>query len=502
MARASGAKASLTARWRTPLLRPAFRPASPTMAADTTDLEHSIFADDSFFGGDSLASTANVLVQFGDIERFKREFIESNRGKPLFIVRFENVGGITMQDFVELLRQRLSPILAQSSDHHFYFDSMRSALLLGIAPLQSVDSGRAPNVDNAIGKLHEEVHRKRLCTFGFGVARTQCNFISNANEILDVLLRSSAKNLRDNLIRWSWTYFNRANTYFAGNAEEAVIQPTVFYDHRGKSFTVKGGEVFVGGGLYKGYHELISDIPEDEDLERIELLILEKLLIACEKTPGVLKFNISPQTLLDTFSQSERVVRLNRLLHARGLNPRNVRFELVEKPYEETGKKLKEVCQEFHNFGISFAADDFGVKSQSHQVILDLGQMIKEFKLDPISFKFKPDEDRTKFLDNLAFISYCKRLADNREAYITAEAVEDVDTLKFLLELHIHQYQANMFCAKMPVAEYRERFARMTDLPEEALFQILTDPALAERQRQCGDIFIVAAEAGLLKKSG
>ncbi|MBX7059122.1 MAG: EAL domain-containing protein [Leptospirales bacterium] len=472
------------------------------MAIDPANLDASIFADDSLFGSDSLASTANVLVQFGDIERFKREFIESNRGKPLFIVRFENVGGVTMQDFVDLINQRLGPILDQGVDHHYYFDSMRSALILGIAPLQSVDAGRAPNIDNAIGKLHEEVHRKRLCTFGFGVARTQCNFISNSNEILDVLLRSSAKNLRDNLIRWSWTYFNRANTYFAGNAEEAVIQPTVYYDHRARRFTVKGGEVFVGGGLYKGYHELISDIPEDEDLERIELLILEKLIIACEKTPGVLKFNISPQTILDTFSQSERVVRLNRLLHARGLNPRNVRFELVEKPYEETGKKLKEVCQEFHNFGITFAADDFGVKSQSHQVILDLGQMIKEFKLDPISFKFKPDEDRTKFLDNLAFISYCKRLADNREALITAEAVEDVDTLKFLLELHIHQYQANMFCSKMPVTEYRLRFAEMRDLPEDTVIQILSDADLADRQRETGDIFQVAREAGLLPAEG
>jgi EAL domain-containing protein (putative c-di-GMP-specific phosphodiesterase class I) len=323
--------------------------------------------------------------------------------------------------------------------------------------------------------------------------------VSNTSEIFEVLAESSARNLRDNLIRWSWTDFNKVNTYFSGDAQEAVIQPTVFFDPRSRSFSVRGGEVFVGGGIYEGYHQLINDIPAGQDIERIELLIFEKLIIACEKIPGVLKFNISPQTLLDTFSSHDRVVRLTRLLHARGLEPHNVRFELVEKPYvEEKDKLLKEVCQDFFNFGITFAADDFGVKSQSHQVILDLGLMIKEFKLDPISFKFKADEDRTKFLDNLAFIAYCKRLADNREALITAEAVEDYDTLRFLMEHQIHQYQANMFCGKMTVVEYGAEFANMSGLPEDAAMEIFSTPELAARQKKSGNIFFLARELGMI----
>jgi small conductance mechanosensitive channel len=78
-------------------------------------------------------------------------------------------------------------------------------------------------------------------------------------------------------------------------------------------------------------------------------------------------------------------------------------FELIEKSYEESDDfQLKDVCQCFWDYGFSFAADDFGVKSSSHQVVLDLGIMIQEFKLDPISFKFKVKEDKVKFLDNLA----------------------------------------------------------------------------------------------------
>jgi EAL domain-containing protein (putative c-di-GMP-specific phosphodiesterase class I) len=204
---------------------------------------------------------------------------------------------------------------------------------------------------------------------------------------------------------------------------------------------------------------------------------------------------------MDTFGRHERVTRFSRLLHARGLNPANIRLELVEKPYEEIGRGLKEVCQDFFNYGVTFAADDFGVKSQSHQVVLELGIMIKEFKLDPISFKFKADEDRIKFLDNLAFIAYCKRLADNREAAITAEAVEEFDTLQFLMEHRINQFQANIFFKKMPIKEYRETFEQLAQLPQEAVFQVLKDPALYARQQEVGNIFKVAREAGFFSST-
>lgn len=55
--------------------------------------------------------------------------------------------------------------------------------------------------------------------FDFGIARTQCNYISYVDEIFHELEVSSLKNLQDNLIRWSWTYLNRVNDYFAGEKQ-------------------------------------------------------------------------------------------------------------------------------------------------------------------------------------------------------------------------------------------------------------------------------------------
>jgi EAL domain-containing protein (putative c-di-GMP-specific phosphodiesterase class I) len=322
-----------------------------------------------------------------------------------------------------------------------------------------------PNIDNAVGRFLDQCEKERNISFRFGIGRTRCNYISESDEIYKELVESSKKNLIDNLTRWKWTFFNRANTYLSTSSKDAMIQPTVYYNPTTKTFSVKGGEVFIGGGIYQSYKELLHDIPPDQDLNRFELLILEKLLLAVEGSPGVLKFNISPQSFIDIFKDPNKVKRFYGLLINKNINPNLIRLELVEKPYEEKDVKLKDVCKMFWDYGISFAADDFGVRSQSHQVVLELGIMIKEFKLDPLSFQFKQDDDQIKFLDNLAFIDYCQHLANNRDAIITAEAVQDIETLEFLVEHKIYYFQTNILCGKMNVEQYKTYFSSMQNLP-------------------------------------
>ena len=369
-----------------------------------------------------------------DLESFKKKFIDNHRGRPIFMVRMENIRGLSLIDFINFLKKEI---------HNF------------------------PEI--------------KIIDYGF-------YFVENFED----LSKTSEKNLNDNLVRWGWTYFNKANSYISGASHEAMIQPTVCYDSKEKTFSVKGGEIFVGGGAYKGYKDLITDIPLGQDINRVELLILEKLIIASENAPGLLKFNITPQSLIDTFSNHEKVNRFNGLIRSKNLLPKNVRFELIEKHYEEDEFLLKDVCQCFWDYGYSFAADDFGVKSSSHQIVLDLGIMIQEFKLDPISFKFKATEDKVKFLDNLAFIDYCKKLADNREAVITAEAVGDLETLKFLMEHQIGQYQAFILFNKISLMQYKEEFESLKNIPVEVVFEILSNHTLLKEQRKEGHIFKVA----------
>lgn len=441
----------------------------------------------------------NSSQDLQDLESFKKKFIDSHRGRPIFMVRIEEINGISLVDFINLLKSEIHQFPGiKILDLGFYFIEAEQSLLLGIASAGDIADDAFPNLDSYFGKLHQESLRSKTCEFNYGISRTQSNFISNVNEIFEDLSKTSEKNLSDNLVRWGWTYFNKANSYISGNSHDAMIQPTVCYNPKEQTFSVKGGEVFVGGGTYKGYKELITDIPLDQNIKRIELLILEKLIIASEGSPGLLKFNISPQSLIDTFSSHEKVNRFTNLIRSKNLEPKNVRFELIEKHYEEDKFYLKDVCQCFWDYGFSFAADDFGVKSSSHQIVLDLGIMIQEFKLDPISFKFKVYEDKVKFLDNLAFIDYCKKLAHNREAVITAEAVGDLETLKFLLEHQIEQYQAFILFNKISLVEYKEEFESLRNLPVDSVFEILSNPILLKEQRKIGNIFTVARNNKLL----
>ena len=432
-------------------------------------------------------------------EKFGDEFINENRGRPLFLILFQNLQNILPDKFIELIVNKVKDESSKSSfPFKFHIFNEKDRLYLGVSPQNENGYNELPNIDSIIGNFYHQYIKHKKLYFEFGVGRTQCNYISEIDEILSELFISANQNLIDNLKRWNWTFFNKTHDFFANDEANAVIQPVIFYDYQRETFSLKGGEVFIGGDAYSSYSELLSHIPEDKDINRVELLILEKLISACRNSPGLLKMNITPQSLIDTFYSREKVRKFIELIEKNKLNTKNIRLEIVEKPYEEDKITLKEVCEYFHNFGITFAADDFGVKNQSHQIVLELGRVIKEFKLDPISFKFKVEEDHTKFLDNLAFIEYCKRLADNREAIITAEAVEDYETLSFLLTHQIHYFQTNILCKKITIENYNKSYHHMQNLPEKIVRHILTDEKLLEEYSDYESVFKLAKSKELI----
>ncbi len=74
--------------------------------------------------------------------------------------------------------------------------------------------------------------------------------------------------------------------------------------------------------------------------------------------------------------------------------------------------------------------------------------------------------------------------ADNREAVITAEAVEDLDTLRFLMEHQIYQFQANILFGKMTVSDYKRDFDNLHSIHEDIVREVLTDKILSEKQKK------------------
>lgn len=445
------------------------------------------------------------LVRFlkdDDFPRFKNVLIEEHRGRQILLFKIRQITGMDVQEFLNVLGaevEALRPRLNLKEEILFWACGDESVLYVGASPGQEFFMENANSFYAILGRLHDSFRVNGLKQFEFGIGRTQANYISDWEEIFTELDQHAEHNLEDNLRRWNWTKLTRVNNYFAFQNVDAVIQPIVYYEPRRKAFSIRGGEVFIGGKQYEGYEALLKDIPSIQDRNRIDILILEKLVASCAEAPGLLKFNITPQALIDTFHNDEKVGRLKDMILRAKLQPQNIRLELVEKPYEEGAQSLREVCERFADIGITFAADDFGMKSQSHHLVLKLGDLIKEFKLDPISFKFRIDQDHIRLLDNLAFIQYCKHLANNRDAMITAEALEDVEDLKVLIGHQVYYYQANMFCGKIPLKEYTENYNRWQNLPSPIVHQMLHSEDILPKVVERKNLFALAEELGLWK---
>lgn len=435
-----------------------------------------------------------------ELEEFIEEVISLNKGRSVFLVRFTKISGIQIEDFTKSIYEHLSSSsfpeeLYKLKFHYIHFDK---AVLLGIAPKPSCKELLRPEF--VIKDFQNQIAENKE-NFYFGTARTQVNFISEPEEIFHLLHSLAIKNLEDNALQKRWLRLNRLNAYIADSEIDSLIQPTICYEAKKDVFHTIGGEVFIGNSYYKDYAKFLEDIPQEEDQDRIQLLLVEKQILSCRACPGLLKFNIHPQNFINFFSTRRKVEKLIQLIQDCDLEPKRIRIELLEQPYEYKEKEhkmnLRELCSLFHEFGITFAADDFGVKSQSHQIVLELGKLIQEFKLDPMSFEFKEEEEPVKFLDNLAFLEYCSRLSHHRNAVITAEAVKDYEILSFLMEKKVYQYQSYILSKKIPIALYKENFSNMQSLPSKTVFTILQNPDLLNQNLLHGNIFLFAQQKNL-----
>ena len=316
----------------------------------------------------------------------------------------------------------------------------------------------------------------------------QCSQIADSQEIFNQLKYMAEVNLRQNQTERNRVKLININA-FLSKPGSVVIQPFFIYNVDEKHYSIGGGEIFIGSKLYKSYYDLINDIPEEHNKDQIDLLILEKLISSCQGIPGVLKFNVGPQFLINVFGKKEKVERFCKLLLTYNLDSANIRLELTEGAYEETNILLENVCKEFAKHKISFAIDDFGSQSSSHHLMLSLGTMIKEIKIVPMCFEFNPDEKNVKSKDNLSFIQYCVKLASHRDATITAEAVTNYKTVEFLLENKVFHFQTNLFFGKVPLTDYKNMYQNMKPIPEETVKKLLSDPKAQRKQKVIQNIY-------------
>ncbi|HNJ00082.1 MAG TPA: hypothetical protein PL169_28740, partial [Leptospiraceae bacterium] len=81
-----------------------------------------------------LALAEDEHSDLQDLESFKKGFIEENRGRPIFLIRFENLQHKTLVDFISMLKKEIRTILEfEHIKVGFYFIEGRQSLLMGLA---------------------------------------------------------------------------------------------------------------------------------------------------------------------------------------------------------------------------------------------------------------------------------------------------------------------------------------------------------------------------------
>lgn len=66
----------------------------------------------------------------GDLEQFKTVFINENRGKPIFLLRFQNISAVSLVEFIQLIPQRIADIEPSHRElfrYYAYGDKKKSA---------------------------------------------------------------------------------------------------------------------------------------------------------------------------------------------------------------------------------------------------------------------------------------------------------------------------------------------------------------------------------------
>ena len=81
------------------------------------------------------------------------------------------------------------------------------------------------------------------------------------------------------------------------------------------------------------------------------------------------------------------------------------------------------------------------------------------------------------FLDNLAFIDYYNKLADNCKVYY---------------------FQVTLFCRRISIKSYIESLNAIRKLPESVARQILAGKENLKKQKRVGNVFKVANKLGLI----
>ena len=188
------------------------------------------------------------------------------------------------------------------------------------------------------------------------------------------------------------------------------------------------------------------------------------------KRPLKVAVNLSPIQ----FQKTDLVKTVDRILKETGLPSDRLELEVTESLFIKTSQRTIETLKQLRSMGISIALDDFGTGYSSLSYL-------SAFPIDKIKIDRAFVRDLGTSTGNMAIISAVIGIAKSLDMRITAEGIEDKDTMELLRVAGIHEAQGFLL-------------AKPRDLDEEPGYE-MTEPEPAQTGIHTNQLKLVASKS-------
>ncbi len=148
------------------------------------------------------------------------------------------------------------------------------------------------------------------------------------------------------------------------------------------------------------------------------------------RQPLKVAVNLSPIQ----FQKSDLVPNVARVLEETGLPPERLELEVTESLFIQTSQRIIETLNQLRAMGISIALDDFGTGYSSLSYL-------SAFPIDRIKLDRSFIRDLNQSTGNMAIISAVIGIGKSLDISITAEGIEDKETMEMLRIAGCHHAQ-------------------------------------------------------------
>ena len=164
---------------------------------------------------------------------------------------------------------------------------------------------------------------------------------------------------------------------------------------------------------------------------------------------GLEMLPISVNVARNDLYEQALVQDLKDMVERHGLEPKNLRLEILERAYVKNSRRSYQILTELRSLGFIIEMDDFGIEESSLSMLaempFDILKLDRHFLVRALSNK--------RYVEVMRFII---QMGHSLQMEIIAEGVENEEHASLLLALGCRYAQGYFYCKPQPAAYFLE----------------------------------------------